>query len=200
MSPFAKENKVSWGEQLLVKYFIWLAILVALIIIGGGGWWQVKPLYLEWRTMTRAQDLEKSLVEINTQVAMLDSKVASWNKIKNQTDTDFHLILPVNIDIPNLLIQIEDLVIQHKYILSSISVSESGITNTKKVDKNPTNTSTGVRSVKITLALSGHGYENFKTLLQALQSAWRMLNVNSFGYSENTDSYSIELTSYYYPR
>ncbi len=199
MSPFTRETKISWREQVLIKYFIWLAILVVLIIVGGG-WWQIKPIYSEWRTMTRAQDLQKSLVEIKAQVAALDNKVSAWNKIKKQPGADLHLILPSNIDIPDLLTQIEDLVNKNKYILNSISISESG-TTIKKIEKNTSDTAaSGVRSVKITLALSGQGYENFKTMLQALQSAWRMLNVNSFNYSESTDSYNIELTSYYYPR
>ncbi|MFH1112207.1 MAG: hypothetical protein V1712_04055 [Patescibacteria group bacterium] len=201
MSPFAQENQISWFEKLLIQHYKWLAGLLALIIVGGGVWWLVKPMYLEWRTMTRAQDLQKVLVDIQAQVAALDSKVATWNKIKNQSDTDLHLILPSNIDVPDLLTQMDDLINKHKYVLSTITVSESGTTDKKANAKSTAVADTdGVRTVKITLSLAGSGYENFKSLLQALQSAWRLLNVNSFNYAEEVDSYSIELTSYYYPR
>ncbi|MFH1866661.1 MAG: hypothetical protein ABIJ81_01090 [Patescibacteria group bacterium] len=199
MAQISQEVKISWWQKSLVKYYQWWILLVVLVILVLPGWWLVRPIYLEWRTMTRAQDLESRLVVERQAVNELQQKINAWEKLKQQTASDLQLILPSTIDIPNLLVQLEAIVEESGYRLRAVSVSEAGAGQSRSKGKILAVTG-GIRPVKITLSVEGEGYNNFKELLQNIQLAWRLLDVNSFRYGTNETSFVIELTSFYYPR
>ena len=194
-----QDTQVSWWQKTLVKNFTSWATLTALVVVILFGWTLIWPKYQEWRSMTRAQDLQGQLRQERVKVDNLKQQVAAWNRIKNQTSSDLQAILPSTIDIPNLLVQLEAVAAQSGFRFLGVSISETGAA-VKRRGAGTSVSEAGVRPIKITLSLEGRSYNNFKALLENIRSSWRLLEVNSFSFSAGQISYSLDLTSYYYPR
>ena len=190
-----QEVQVSWWQKTLVENFTIWASLVVLVLVVVPGWLLVWPKFQEWRAMTKAQTLEGQLVEERQNIDSLKQKVREWDKIKKQAGSDLQAILPSVIDVPDLLVQLEAVAAQSGFRFLGVSISEAGGTARGQ----SVNTG-GVRPVKITFNLEGNSYGNFKSLLENIRSSWRLLEVDSFSFSESQTSYALDLTSYYYPR
>ncbi|HBV32998.1 TPA: hypothetical protein DEB72_00500, partial [Patescibacteria group bacterium] len=167
-----QDTQVSWWQKTLVKNFTSWATLTALVVVILFGWTLIWPKYQEWRSMTRAQDLQGQLRQERVKVDNLKQQVAAWNSIKNQTSSDLQAILPSTIDIPNLLVQLEAVAAQSGFRFLGVSISETGAA-VKRRGAGTSVSEAGVRPIKITLSLEGRSYNNFKALLENIRSSWR---------------------------
>lgn len=194
------EVQVNWWQKTLVEYFTIWATLVVLVVVVLPGWLLVWPKFQEWRTMTKAQTLDSRLAEERQNIDSLKQKLNEWSSIKNKAGSDLQAILPSTIDIPDLLVQLEAVAAQSGFRFLGVSISEAAVSARSQTVSTSASDAGGVRPVKITFNLEGNSYANFKALLENIRSSWRLLEINSFSFSESQTSYSLDLTSYYYPR
>ncbi len=187
------EQGASRLELSLAKHFKWWAMMVIVLVLAIMGWFLVWPKFIEWRGMTQARDLQAKLQKRQEKFSQLKKQVNQWRSIKSQLGDDLQLILPPVQDVPELLVQLETLAARSNLSLQSLSVSATGASATKQVE-----TSNGVRQIRILANLQGGEYKDLKLLLGEIQSAWRLLRVESINYT--SQGVSLELTGYYYPR
>jgi hypothetical protein len=194
-----------WWRKNLQQYFLWWGLGVAVVILGLGSWFLLKPLYVDLRAGTQVDSLKDHIVEVQNRLIILKKQAKTWEELQQSTQENINLILPNVNDLPNLIVQLEALAKQTKFNLQGIAISEKSDTG-KAVDTRPgSKTSTiakelpgGVRVLKITITLDGGNYTRLKEFLQAAQSAWRLLEVNSISFARD-GSYAVELSAYYYP-
>ena len=100
------------------------------------------------------------------------------------------LALPEKFDFSNLAVQLSTLAENNGFKVSSLENREAPGDNFTLADSK-------LKGTDVTLALKGGSYENFKKLLQAMESSILYLNVT--GVSYNNDDYQIQLRTYHYP-
>lgn len=194
-----------WWWKNLQQYFLWWAVGVAVVILGLGGWFLLKPLYIDLRAGTQVDSLKDYIIETQTKLIALKKQAKTWEELQLSTQENINLILPNVNDLPNLIVQLESLAKQTRFNLRGIAISEKSDTkkavNTRLGSKTSTTAKEllgGVRSLKITITLDDGNYTRLKEFLQAAQSAWRLLEVNSISFTRD-GSYAVELSAYYYP-
>lgn len=191
-----------WWQKNLQQHFLWWGVGVAVVILGLGSWFLLKPLYVDLRAGTQVGSLEDHIIKTQNKLIALKKQAKTWEELQQSTQANVNLILPSVNDLPNLIVQLEALAKQTKFNLQGIAISEKSETN--KTIKTPLGIQTskelpgGVRSLKITITLDGGNYTRLKEFLQAAQSAWRLLEVNSISFARD-GGYAVELSAYYYP-
>jgi hypothetical protein len=194
-----------WWQKNLQINFWWWAVGIVVIILGLGGWFLLKPLYTDLRTSTQVDSLKDRIVETQNRLVILKRQAKTWEELQQGEQENINLVLPSVNDLPNLIVQLEALAKQTKFNLQGIAISEKGELNKTTNTRSGSVASTiakglpsGVRTLKITITLEGGDYTRLKEFLQATQSAWRLLDVNSLSFARD-GSYAVELSAYYYP-
>lgn len=194
-----------WWRKNLQQYFLWWGFGTAVVILGLGGWFLLRPLYVDFRAGTQVDSLKDHIIEVQNKLIVLKKQSKTWEELQQNKQENINLILPNFNDLPNLIVQLEALAKQTKFNLQGIAISEKSGTdkavNTRLGNKTSTiakELPSGVRSLKITITLDGGNYTRLKEFLQAVQTAWRLLEVNSISFARD-GSYAVELSAYYYP-
>lgn len=197
--PVGKSKKqISKWERALEKHFFWWASAVAVIIIFLGVWFLLLPMYNEWRGGVNIDQERAELNVARARLVELKKISAEWGAVKKQVPArDLPFILPKEVNIPDLLVQLEAVASQTGFTLQGIAVSEATKGSGRKAETSGIQAD-GTRVVKITYSIDGVTYPKFKVLLQALEQAWRLIQVDSFTLGRDT-SLSLDLTSYYFP-
>ncbi len=196
MTQFSRDEQISWWKSSLVNYFSWWALVVAAIIIGLGSWLMVYPVYEQWNTMTKAEQLSEELSIYQSQYDNLISKSNDWKKLNRSVGKDLYLILPQDIDLPNLMTEIDAVVKSSIFTLNGIAFNDGSREQVRTGSKEESRA--GIKVVRIVINVSGGNYTAFKELVKKIESAWRLLEVRDVSFVTD-DAYTIELASYYYP-
>lgn len=196
MVQFSRDVQLSWWQASLINYFSWWALLVVIIVVTVGGWLTIYPLYTNWQNMTKSEQLRSELAIKSVQFDNLKKKIADWQDLRDSINTDLHLILPPNVDLANLMVEIDSLVNNSGFSLYSLSFVDSAARDKNK--KVMAASQTGVRTISVFVDITGGDYTKFKELIKQIQSAWRLLEVGKINFISD-GSYSMELISYYYP-
>lgn len=128
-----------------------------------------------------------------------------YNIIEKEVENDINKlydILPPKKDLPNIMAQIEALVNNHGFVLGSINMSTDDedlkkrdlpliTTEDQKIDL--------IKEIDIDVFIFSEdgGYERVKELLDAFERHIRFVDIISFGFEKNMESYSIILKTYY---
>ena len=104
-------------------------------------------------------------------------------------------VLPHQSEIPYLVIEIKNFIKDNDLILKNIDVGSLGAgPSTSEY----TEIGAGIKKLPISLSLSGiDSYYKLKTFLDNLSVNLPLLELNSLSYSPITDSYNLNLITYY---
>lgn len=194
-APTLHSQQKVW-DVVAAKYFIlWLLLTVA--ILGAAGFFVLRSPYQAWRSLAHTQALEPQLEGYSTKLEALKNELAAWQQLPLEQRHQVELMLPSSVDLPNLLTQLEAVANQAGFHVQAIAVGDSATPRgqSKALTTEPNN----LKHVQVTVSLTGGNYTTFKQLIVVLQSAWRLLRLESFGFSSDDDSYRFELTAFYYP-
>jgi Tfp pilus assembly protein PilO len=100
-------------------------------------------------------------------------------------------VLPDNQDLPDLYVQIENIVKQNNLELQSINIAEAA--------PDPDQPAAEIEKLTINLTIGQADYFQLKNLLADLESSLRLIDVTSISYSNQNNSFSLVLTTYYRP-
>jgi Tfp pilus assembly protein PilO len=130
-----------------------------------------------------------------------------YNIMEKEVEKDLdelYNILPPKEDLPNIMAQLEALVNSHGFILGSIEMSSKKEAISSKKDlpliiSEDNADSRLIEEVEISVFVFSDdgGYERIKELLDAFERHIRFIDVISFGFENNMESYSIALKTYY---
>lgn len=192
-----------WRQSLKRHFFVW-AVLLAVVVLVLGGVGFVRPKLFELNENRQAESLRTELEGLSARFTELKGKAAAWQSLKQTRGIDLDLMLPSSADVPNVLAQLEALVISNDLTLQSIAVSGLADASLNPSVRRLTPESSeleavGVRPLKITLSVADISYAKVKTFLESLEQAWRIVRVNGLNFTAGENaSATFELTSYYY--
>ena len=189
----SKKKKLDFS-QLLSRYYkiITIVLVIAVFVLG---YYLVVPKYQEislggtYSLGTIDQEKESR----QNYLADLKELVQNYNQISQADVEKLKQILPEQKDIPNLFIQLQALVEDNGFVLSSIDISEGNTGIVKGESATP-----GIQKLNINLSLIGRDYEALKEFLQSLEYNLRLYDVNAVYFSPGLDTYSVNLFTYYF--
>ncbi len=133
---------------------------------------------------------QTQLTDDEAYIRRTEETVASFGKIEVEKRDRVTAIIPLDPDIPGLLVQIDDIARNNKMALSAIdtAVDEKNVTQQ------------GRKTIRVSLSVTGGDYEQFKLFLGDLERSLRLFDVTTMTFSAEGTVYGLVLKTYYIDR
>lgn len=180
---------------LFNKYFVIIVVVIVLIVLGIGYIAFIKDKVsqiqkvgkVDYQLKEDERDRKEVIIE------KLERLEKEYRKISISQIKELEDIIPTQVDIPELIIKLKQFVADNDLILTSIDIGGAAAAETAKESSSAT-----IKSLNISLAISGiDSYNKFKSFLDSLEKNMPLLKMNSLTYNPKTDSYSLNLITYY---
>lgn len=139
----------------------------------------------------------------NSQIKSLEDGKVKLDILKNLQDhfsaanradlERLNIFLPKEKDIPGLLLELQAIATQDNFTIVSLDVAEEKVL----ANSSETPAEGNISKLNIALNLKDGTYSDFKNLLRDLENNLRLIDTVSFNISPETDSYSMNLRTYY---
>ena len=200
-----KKKKIKFN--LFLNRFSWLGhVLIFLIVISAGVYFLVVPEINKARQITKeflptkAKELEL-LDQYDAKIVALENLSAQAESQNSRSMELLKQVLPSTSNVPELIAQLEALTKKSGFFMGNLSISESIASPTKKATTGKNQTvDSNLRSINISLSLTGGEYASFKALLDNIEKNVRLLDINSISFSVNegvAGGYLLNLKTYY---
>ena len=212
-------------NHILVTRFRWISFSVVAIIVLTGTFFFLYPKFSEIRKVG-VFDLQRTQnqLELKQQIFATTKELAGVYDVLNQQDVKkLEAMLPKKQDIPNMFVQVEAIAESSGMKLQSVGFTDLGAANQtgraaaaapsdeETTAKNtnatpPTQTAPTtseprniLRKMGVTFSVSGeNGYADLKGFLTNVESSVRMLDIQSFSYTTDSQGqYQINAITYY---
>ena len=193
----AKNNKKKGLDfsKILSRYYkmITLVLVTSVFVLG---YYLLVPKYQEISLGGEysLDTLEQEKSSRQNYLKDLKKIIENYNQISQEDIDKLKQILPEQKDIPNLFIQLQALVEDNGFILSSVDISEGNA----GVAKGNNSNGAVIQRLNINLDLVGRDYIALKEFLQSLEYNLRLYDVNAVYFVPGSDTYSINLFTYYF--
>lgn len=208
--------------KLLTDYFRWLVGAVVAIVLVAGYLIILVPKLTELRTTTvsdRAQ-AQATLKSEQDYATALESSVQRFHQVLPDTQLQkINDFLPSTADFPGLLLTLKNVAQAANLSLDSMTVGQVGqlaggaASGAKAVTAPTAQAATvsgaGIQTQDVTAVFSGgSSYDQFKSLLQTIESSQRLFDIVSLSFSSGaanaatsatTNSWTMVLRTYYLP-
>ena len=204
-------NQVSKANLVLNRNLLFIRIIAFVAVIAIGTAFFILPKLIKNNEDRQGELKNKSekLADLENYVTSLQALSSAEENFGQSQSANLQLlsqVLPPVKDLANLIAQMEAITRVSGFTLNSLSITENGVDQSAAADASEDGTSAPepaggtLRSLNINLSLSGGGYDTFKDLLENLERHIRLLDVNSISFSnpDETGSYTLTLTTYYY--
>lgn len=176
--------------RMFIQEFYPLFIVLIVVAVLFVGYMQIIDVQCQKYWLSKHQ----TLAGIKSQNNLLSSALSDYQSIPPAAITAgdkalADLALPENFDFSNLAVQLNALAENNGFKISSLENREAEADNFTASDSN-------LRGVDVTIKLKGGSYDNFKKLLQAMETSILYLNVSGISYGD--DGYEIQSRTYYY--
>jgi len=180
------------NAEAFVKYYQLIAIILVIVLVIAGG----TGLYALYGSNIDSLKFEKERA-----AKVLSDKQTEMEKLKNikigyetielsgQKILD---ILPLEKDIPSILVQLETMANSNNLSMSALNISEplpAGAGEEAQAAK--------VKQVILTVSLIGGNYFDLKNYLADLEKNMRLMDVRSIVYTPASKTYSLTVNAYY---
>lgn len=185
-------------DAFFAKYFnLWLTLVV--VIVGVGGFFILRGPYAEWRNLSAVRALQGQLQAYRNSLATLSSEITAWQQLDATSRGQVDIMLPSSSDLPNLLTELEAVAAQAGFQVQALGVGENQVAARGQGAASVSATPGATHQVQVTMSLANGSYPSFKRLVSVLRRAWRVLRLDSFSFSSDSDAYRVQLTAFYYP-
>ena len=185
-------------KSLLIKYFTVIIIIVVVIVLGAGYLIFIRQTVCEIQRIG-VVDLKMKQDELAAKqltVKKLADLKARYDSITSDEMQTLGYLLPHQQDVPNLVIELKNMVKNSNLVLDAIDAGPLG--GTPAVANTNTAAPAGVKTLGITLSVHGvDSYTGLKNFLDTLAHQQPLLELTSLSYAPGGDSYSLNLTTYY---
>ncbi len=178
------------------KYFIAVLIGVGILVLAAGYFIFISGIMADIQ-QAGSSDLEGRHQVLNAKQRTLRKLESLEQRHKQVTAAEVERLekfLPMEDDIPLVMIEIKEFIEQNDLTVASL---ESGplITGSDSV---AAEADQGIQALNITVAISGiDSYVKLKDFLDQMSTTLPILELKSLAYVPGTDTYSLNLTTYY---
>ncbi len=183
---------------LISKYYVAIVILLVLFTLAAGYFFIIKDQVAEIQEVELV-DLQSAMDALSGKkdtLFELEQLYEKYSRITEDQVLQLSHVLPLQSEIPYLVIEIQDFIKENYLLLNSIdvgSLKSSGISA-----ESITTDNLSVKELKISLSINGvDSYFKLKDFLDNLSANLPLLELTSLVYSPGTDAYSLNLTTYY---
>jgi Tfp pilus assembly protein PilO len=182
-------NKFTANAEAFIKYYQLIAIILVIILTVAAG----TGLFAIYRSNIESLNFEKDRA-----IKVLADKKIEMDKLKNikigydtiaQSEQKILDILPLEKDLPSILIQLETLAAGNNLSMNSLNVADPVAAGDEEAAK--------VKQVVLTISLIGGNYFDLKNYLNDLEKNMRLMDVRAIVYSPVSKSYNLTVTAYY---
>lgn len=193
----ADDKKIKQQRLALIKFLIRYSkisyLLVVVVIIILGYYFIIAPKYEEV-SLGGQYSIETLTLERDQKIgyaADLRRINRNYREINSEEVKKLDQVLPEEKDIPGLFVQFQALAAKHDFQLLSINISEDSFRGAN-LDK-----SQKIKRLNISLNLTGGDYSEFKEFLESIELNLRIFDINATYFTPGSDSYSLNLFTYY---
>jgi Tfp pilus assembly protein PilO len=133
--------------------------------------------------------------ELQQHRQILEQQQRDWktfaDSLTTMSSADIDIVMesiPPQPAVPELLVQLERLVAQHGFVISSISLHEA-----KRLD----DVDKSIMMLPVTMKVAGPTYQGFRQLLESMQTHIRLFDVNAIYFVPDMNEYTIDFSTYY---
>jgi hypothetical protein len=192
----------------LNHYFNVIIFVVFLAIIISGLFIFVKPKYESVRSsISKTKETETAeYLKQSVRLEELKKIKENYDKISQKDIKKLDLMVPSVLDKEELLVQLEKIILQNGLLFSNLAVKEAG-GGSQTADKSvlieepapagDSSSSGEIKSLNISLPLTGVSYEGLKNILKVFQNNLRLMDINSISYNPGGQTINLEITTYY---
>jgi len=202
-SPIQKEKR--FILFYLTKYFYWLLVLLILIILLLFYIFIFQPQLSKGLTLRSfaLRDNIQYLEVLEKQKSEVEKLLTDYQNLQRTSSTLMEDILPLEQEIPNLILQLDALTRQSGLILSSFSLSEpvsrgTEVQSEDSMVEGEKEATGSLARLNISLILKGGDYQALKRLVTAIESNLRLFDIISLTFNPASDSFNLSLRTYYY--
>lgn len=203
-SQSSGKGKNRFLNIFLLKYFNFVIGVIVLIVLFFGYAYLLKPKYNDINSEIReAYELkEKEFADLEVYLSRLNIYFRSYDEVDTEKLKKIAEILPPDGAYEDLFIQMENLAKDKGMALDEILIvpdnaNKEKTSKTAPKSKKDKDKLKGIGTVDITLTLVGVSYERLKDLLETLEGALRMMDIQTLTFSSTKSSVVIKITTYY---
>ncbi len=178
-----------------------IIVLILILAIAGIGFWLIKPGFSEMKGLTmKISEARDELVRKESLLARVENLKEKYQQAEEKIEKIYQ-VLPLEPDIPGILVQTETLASENGLLLEKIiyTLPKEAV----KVFRPQVGANQGKKQVLpfktmiVVLEVSG-SYQSFKNFLEALENSLRLMDISGITLSakekEGAVSYSYNLT------
>jgi len=195
----------------LTKYFYWLLLVLILIFIILFYFLVFQPELSRGATINPFEYNRKLkyLESLRQEDREINKLLSDYQNIQSSDLKLLEAVLPTNVDLPNLIVQLNTLANDNGLSLSSFSFIDSADKDKKESAKSSDTGQSSVapkvenapkelRKVDISLSLTGGDYHSLKSFVSETESNLRLLDIVSLNFNPKGGGFSVNLLTYYY--
>lgn len=168
------------------------AVGVALVLILLGWFFLLSPAWGRLEMAKRTGEEQRQTIEqLYGERARAERRKTALEKLDQEKLQKISRVIPVGRDVPRLVAELEALASETGVSLKSIAVGETERSLTTTLPR-------GVRPIPLSVTVSGVTYSATKAFLAALESNLRLLDVQSFSFSQGVQDYTMSIQAYYH--
>lgn len=189
-------------KSLFIKYYAVIIGLVVIIVLFGGYQLFIKDIFGQIQKLgsegmkAKQQELSVKKETVIRWQALSDK----YEQITSAEMKQLSSILPHEADIPYLVIELKNFIQKNKLVLDALDAGPLSVTTGGNAVVTTVPPAVAPTVKKLNISLSIHkldSYAGLKTFLDELSKNLPVLELTSISYSPGSDSYSLNLTTYY---
>lgn len=198
-----KQHLIKRINGLLISYFKLSVVILFLLILLLGYFLVIMPKYNRIsKEFNDAEDAQLSKQKnIEQYLGQLDQLNQTYNNISTDDLKKIEILLPSAPQTEQLMAEMQKIADDNGLIMPSLAVVPD---DKNYLLKPPTLTSTAtdvtkmsLGKVEISMNLLGLDYKGLKNLLSILEKNLRLMDINRLSWSPDSDSVSLDITTYY---
>lgn len=195
-----KQSKL---KTWVASHFKFLAILLVVMILLGGYFFIIHSKIKEFGPGGEFDLTAKKneLIRQDKYLKELSILADSLEEVKKIGLGKLDYILPVNQKLPLIFVQLENIAQESDLLLTNIQISEAiqrkKSTGLKEESEVVVPVGHTLKQLNINLTLAEGSYSDLIKFLENIEANMRLMDVLSIGFSAGSDTYSVNLVTYY---
>ncbi len=211
-------------NDFLLNYFNWVILIIAVTILVAGFSMIIKPKYeLVIRDVEIVRrDKEGEYLIQKSYLDKLNELKNAYQNVRPEDKRKINNVLPEKVEIEEFFSNMETLILRNGLILTSLRINSADLEleENKAISKNKEDTSSSAQGqkniykieeakaetndlseeigkIQIAMSIIGTDYDGLKTLLQAIESNLRLMDIENISWSPDGNSTNLQLVTYY---
>jgi hypothetical protein len=141
------------------------------------------------------QEKENNL-EIESKKKRIEKIEEMFDFLSGEKETQLNTLLAEEEEIPELVLNLEDLV--KKAGFEMINIDFFGSSKKKSGDQDENNNQKEIEDFFIEIEVEGGGYHNFKKMIEKIENNMRLFEVERFSFATDQETFTIKLKTFIY--